>query len=206
MEKTILIGTGNPAKLGFFASLLKGSGYRLLSPADMHITQSPPENGKTPLENAQQKTLFYGQYAPVVFATDSGMRFDSLPADDPRQPGLHLRSPYGKRLTDEEMLAYYAGLVRGLGGSVLAYYQDAFALKVGDTIYPFEASREELLETAFTLRDTPVEKRVEGWPLDSISWDWFGVSFLDGGHAVTPQEAWGYLPRLRAFTWEKLGL
>ena len=196
---SILIGTSNPSKVGFFAALFDFSGFRLLTPKDLGIRDVPDETGVTPLQNAVEKAAFYARFHPVVCATDSGLFFDSIPPDDPRQPGLHLRSPYGRRLDDEEMLAYFAGLVRGLGGTVTAYYMDAFAFIIDGKVHTFESRREELLETAFILRDTPVSGRRPGWPLDSISFDQSGLSFLDPNR-TSAQQHWGYMPRLRQFT------
>ncbi|MBQ7486452.1 MAG: non-canonical purine NTP pyrophosphatase [Clostridia bacterium] len=198
-QSSVLIGTSNPSKVGFFTSLLDYPGIQCLTPGDLGIHDVPDETGTAPLENAIRKAEFYAHFHPVVCATDSGLFFDSIPPDDPRQPGLHLRSPYGHRLSDEEMLAYYAGLVRGLGGSVTAYYMDAFAFIVNGQLYTFEPLREELLKTAFTLRGTPVSARTPGWPLDSISFDQSGCSFTDPNR-VSAQQHWGYMPRLRACT------
>ena len=204
--KEILAGTTNPSKQLFFQHLFHGTQCRILTPAQLGIHEEPEETGRTPVENAMEKAMFYGCYAENVITTDSGMRWDELPADDSRQPGLHLRTPYGIRLSDEEMLAYYSGLIRGIGGKVTAYYLDAFAMKSGGRYLPFEPEREELLKTAFVMRAQPVEARMPGWPLDSLSFDQAGLSFLDPARGRNMQDQWGYMPRLRRTVLAVFGL
>ena len=157
------------------------------------------------MENAVLKAEFYGQYAPCAVCADSGLYFDELPLDDPRQPGLHIRTPQGKRLDDEEMIAYYADLVRSLGGKVTAYYLDGFALRMGENTYTFAATREECRARAFTMTDTPCAYRRPGWPLDSLSYDHDGKAFLDPERKQDAQQEWGFKARLKAFFREHLG-
>ena len=153
--RTILVGTSNPSKIRFFEQFIEQEDVRLVTPGELGIGESPEENGKTPVENAVMKAAFYGQYAERVVCADSGLYFDELPLDDPRQPGLHIRTPQGRRLDDEEMIAYYAQLVRSLGGKVTAYYIDGFALRVGEETHTFAATREECRARAFTMTDRP---------------------------------------------------
>ena len=204
----ILIGTTNPAKVKYFERLLEGIDAQCVTLRDLSITQEPQETGASPLENARIKAAFYAQYADVVLCADSGLYFDSLPLDDPRQPGLHIRTPQGgKSLDDDEMIAYYAQLVHSLGGKVRAYYMDAMALSLGGQLHDFVATREEVQDWAFDMVDVPCVWRREGWPLDSLSLEKDGRYFLDpaGHRSVLPQEKSGYWPRLRRFLQEKLG-
>lgn len=50
--------------------------------------------------------------ADAVICADSGLYFDSLPLDDPRQPGLHVRTPSGTRLGDEQMEKPYTARLK----------------------------------------------------------------------------------------------
>lgn len=165
----ILLGTTNPSKANRFRKLLTGYDAEFLTLGDMGITDEPAETGSTPAENAAIKAAFYGRYADRVICSDSGLYFDSLPMDDPRQPGLHVRSPEGVRLDDEEMIAYYSALIRSLGGRVTAYYADGIAVFGRGTVSVFSDTREKLLHSAFYMVDVPSEKRHPGWPLDSLS-------------------------------------
>ena len=202
----ILIGTTNPSKVGYFENLLEGCGAEFITLRDLGVTDEPQETGSTPRENAEIKAAFYGKYADIVICADSGLYFDSLSLDDPRQPGLHIRTPYGKRLDDMQMVEHYAALSHSLGGRVLAYYVDGCALKIGNRVYGFQATREEARANAFYLMDSPCEAMREGWPLDSISLDLDEVSFLDPQRDTIRQNSWSYKDRLRAFLKEKIGL
>lgn len=113
------------------------------------------------------KAAFYGRFYDRVICNDSGLYFDSIPLDDPRQPGLNIRTPSDKRLDDEEMIAYYSELVRSLGGKVLAYYLDGIAVYREGEIESFLDEQGKL--AAFYMVDTPSPNRTPGWPLDSLS-------------------------------------
>lgn len=206
--RDILIGTTNPSKVGYFETLLAGAPVRFVTPKDLEIDEDPEENGQTPVENAKIKAAFYGQYADAVICADSGLYFDGLALDDPRQPGLHVRTPGGcARLDDEQMIAYYTQLVHSLGGHALAYYLDGIAIKVGKEIFGFQATREEARAKAFYMLDHPCAcaNWQAGWPLDSLSMDIDKVPFLDPMRGI-PQMQSAYKARLRAFLLEKLGL
>lgn len=203
----ILIGTTNPSKVEQFAAMLSGFGVDFMTLSDLGITDEPTETGKTPQENAMIKAAFYGRYAQNVICADSGLYFDCLPLEDDRQPGLHIRTPDGgRRLDDEEMIAHYAQLVHNLGGSVMAYYLNGFAVKTDEQIHGFQWTREEAQLGAFYMLDTPRRERNPGWPLDSLSVDMKGVSFVDPQWEETPQLDWARESRLRTFLIEKLGL
>ena len=203
----ILIGTTNPSKVEYFAAMLSGFGIEFMTLGDLGIEDEPQETGKTPMENAMIKAAFYGRYAENVICADSGLYFDCLPLSDPRQPGLHIRTPDGKRrLDDEEMITHYAQLVHNLGGKALAYYLNGVAIKTGSETAGFQWTREEARLGAFYMLDTPCEARCPGWPLDSLSVTQEGISFTDPGWEDVPQLNWGRENRLRTFLMQKLGL
>lgn len=163
----VLIGTTNPAKVTRFEEFLPNSGIAYLTLKDLGITAEPEEGGNSPEENARIKAAFYGQFCDCVICNDSGLYFDSLPLDDPRQPGLNIRTPQGRRLDDEEMIAYYSALISELGGRVLAYYLDGIAVYRDGKIESF--LDEQGKAAAFYMVDTPSPNRHPGWPLDSLS-------------------------------------
>lgn len=163
----VLIGTTNPAKVTRFEEFLPNSGIAYLTLKDLGITAEPEEGGNSPEENARIKAAFYGQFCDCVICNDSGLYFDSLPLDDPRQPGLNIRTPQGRRLDDEEMIAYYSALISELGGKVLAYYLDGIAVYRDGKIESF--LDEQGKAAAFYMVDTPSPNRHPGWPLDSLS-------------------------------------
>lgn len=136
----LLYGTGNPAKLDAMKSRLENLGIELIGLNDLlaeRITvPKVPEDGDTPLENARQKaTAYYEIFKTPVFSCDSGLYFDNVP--DEVQPGVHVRNINGKCLSDEEMMEYYAGLVRQYG-NLRARYKNAICF-VMDENHIYEA-------------------------------------------------------------------
>ena len=163
----VLIGTTNPAKVKRFAEFLPDCGIEFLTLKDLGINDEPRETGSDPEQNARIKAAFYGQFCDRVICNDSGLYFDCLPLDDPRQPGLNIRTPQGRRLDDEEMIAYYGALIQSLGGKVLAYYLDGIAVYREGQVESW--LDEQGKAAAFYMVSRPSENRHPGWPLDSLS-------------------------------------
>jgi len=179
----ILIGTTNPSKVKLFSDALCGYNAEFCTLDELGIDCEPEETGSTPEENAVIKAKFYGQFTDFVICGDSGLYFDCLPLDDPRQPGLHIRTPGGKqRLNDEEMIAYYSQLVQSLGGRVLACYLNGIAVCSKGQIFSFAPSDELTRQSAFYMTAAPSDERHPGWPLDSLS------LYLDSGKYFTDKE------------------
>lgn len=179
----VLLGTTNPSKAKRFEALLNGCDIEFYTLKDLGIAQEPRETGKNPEENAVIKAKFYGAFFDIVICNDSGLYFDQLPLEDDRQPGLNIRTPRGgRRLDDEEMIRYYSDLIRSLGGRVLAYYLDGIAVNKKGRIFSFMEKGEAARAGAFYMVDTPSEKRLAGWPLDSLSLNRNTLTyFTDGG-------------------------
>lgn len=178
----VLLGTTNPSKVKRFSNLLEGCDIEFITLKDIKITEEPREDGATPEENAISKAKFYGQYFDVVICNDSGLYFEELALDDPRQPGLNIRTPMNmQRLSDEEMIEYYSKLVRTLGGKISAYYLDGIAVYNGGEIYSFMDPESAQKIGSFYMIDEASPKRFEGWPLDSLSINKeTGMYFVDG--------------------------
>ena len=166
----VLLGTTNPSKVKRFSNLLEGCDIEFITLKDIDITDEPKEDGATPEENAISKAKFYGQYFDIVICNDSGLYFEELALDDPRQPGLNIRTPMNMhRLSDDEMIKYYSELIGELGGKVSAYYLDGIAVYYHGEIYSFMDSEMAQKTGAFYMIDMASPKRFEGWPLDSLS-------------------------------------
>ena len=171
----ILIGTTNLSKVRRITEFLADTGARILTLADIeaavgHKLGEPDEVGATPEENARIKVAYYRKYHEPVICQDSGLYFDELPFDDPRQPGLNIRTPNGsKRLSDDEMIEYYSNLIESLGGRVTAYYLDSYAVSRRGNITSFMENSEMTRLGSFYMVSTPSEKRNPGWPLNSLS-------------------------------------
>ncbi len=179
----VLIGTTNPAKATRFEEFLPDSGIEFLTLKDLGITAEPEESGSSPEENARMKAAFYGQFCDRVICNDSGLYFDSIPIDDPRQPGLHIRTPQGRRLDDGEMIEYYSALISELGGKTLAYYLDGIAVYRDGRIESYVDERGKA--AAFYMVETPSPNRHPGWPLDSLSVNKSTMTyFVDHGNNI----------------------
>lgn len=184
--KKILIGTTNPSKIQGIRTLLKEYDVEFYTLNDFGIDTEPDETGTTPEENAALKATYYGQFFDLVICNDCGLFFEDLPLDDKRQPGLKIKSPQGKRLDDEEMVAYYSHLVHSLGGKCVAYYINGYAVyNQGKTVSFMEYDP----TSAFYMVDCPSARRHEGWPLDSLSIDKrTGLYFTDKKYTASDNE------------------
>ena len=169
----LLYGTGNPAKLSAMKSRLESLDIQLISLNDLRAEGKTipevPENGNTPLENARQKAVaYYEAFKMPVFSCDSGLYFDNVP--DEIQPGVHVRNVNGKCLSDEEMMEYYAGLVKQYG-NLTARYKNAICFVMDETNI-YEAMEPSMESEKFILTDVPHSTvRKKGFPLDSMSID-----------------------------------
>ena len=167
-QYVLVYATNNPAKLESMRTCLEPLGIELIGLKDVDTSISEVcENGKTPLENARTKALaYYKALRRPVFACDSGLYIDGLPEDE--QPGVHVRRVNGKRLSDNEITGYYAGIAAKLGGKAVARYRNAICLVLSDgEIY--EHFGDDISGEAFYLTSKPHSKRNEGFPLDCIS-------------------------------------
>lgn len=165
--RRVLYGTGNPAKLRAMREWLSALPIYIDGLDDS--TPPVPEEGKTVLENARQKAkAYYDAYRRPVFSCDSGLVLSGVPED--KNPGVHARRPGGRPLSDEEMIAYYAGLVQEYGqdGYLPARYQNAICLVLEDGTF-LEYDGEDICSDTFLLTDKPHSIHTPGWPLDSLS-------------------------------------
>ena len=125
------------------------------------------ESGDSPSENARIKAFsYYNVLKRPVFACDSGLYIDGLA--DEEQPGVHVRMIGGKRLSDQEMVDHYAEIAKRLGGKTVARYKNGICLIMGDDEV-YEHLGDDISGEAFYLVPAPHSKRVEGYPLDSLS-------------------------------------
>ena len=166
----ILYGTTNKGKLQAMKKAVEPLGIELIGLGD--IDSELPyinENGKTPLENAEMKAkAYYEAFHMPVFSCDSGLYFDELQEDE--QPGLHVRRVNGKELTDDEMIEYYASLAERHGGRITGRYRNAIYF-ILDEAHHYSSMDMSIATEPFLLGTKPHEKRVEGFPLDSLSID-----------------------------------
>lgn len=166
----ILYGTTNQAKLDSMKRITDVLGIELIGLNDLHKPlPNIVESGNNILENAEIKAKeYYNAFHIPVFSCDSGLYFDGLP--DELQPGTHTRRVHGKELNDEEMIEYYGNLAREHGGSITGRYRNAICFIVNETTV-FSSMDISLATEPFILAATPHPKRVEGFPIDSLSKD-----------------------------------
>lgn len=171
----LLYGTSNAGKLAMMRrSLAELSGIEIIGLKDIEAELQKSgrklpvieETGDTPLENARMKAkAYYHAFRIPVFSCDSGLYFDGLAPE--LQPGVHVRNVHGKRLTDEEMTAYYGGLAAKYG-DLTARYKNAVCF-VLDEAHIYESMDDSLSGEPFLLTAVPHPKRQEGFPLDCLS-------------------------------------
>lgn len=166
----ILYGTTNKGKLQAMKKALETFDIELISLVDVNSPlPNINENGTTPLENAELKArAYYEAFHMPVFSCDSGLYFDELEEDE--QPGLHVRRINGKELTDDEMIEYYASLAERHGGRITGRYRNAIYF-ILDEEHHYSSMDMSIATEPFVLGTVPHPKRVEGFPLDSLSID-----------------------------------
>lgn len=166
----ILYGTTNKGKLQAMKGAVKSLDIQLIGLNDLD-GELPciNENGNTPLENAQIKAkAYYEVFHMPVFSCDSGLYFDELKEEE--QPGIHVRRINGKELSDDEMIQYYASLARQYGGKITGRYRNAIYF-ISDENHHYSIMDMSIATEPFILVTEPHLKRVEGFPLDSLSID-----------------------------------
>lgn len=164
----LIYGTTNPAKLHLMRETLKGLPLTITGLGELeHLPDVKiDEAGSDPLENAtiKARTYFQALHEPV-FSCDTGLYFEGLP--DELQPGVHVRRVHGRTLSDDEMMAYYAGLARQYG-MLKARYCNAICVVLADG-REVKSSDESLSSEWFGLVETPCTGLQEGFPLDPLS-------------------------------------
>ena len=166
----ILLGTHNTAKVKYYEQILSGLDVALVTPGELHIVDTPREEGRNPKENAMIKAAFYGEYADYAIGQDAALYIRGLPFHDPRQPGLWVRrAPDGHERTDAEMIEDYAALAHSLGGRMTCFYLDGWAVCAHGVTKGFMDTGAVNDVYAFDMVDRPHEGRHPGWPLDSLS-------------------------------------
>ncbi|GLI57568.1 hypothetical protein PM10SUCC1_30820 [Propionigenium maris DSM 9537] len=166
--KKILYGTTNRAKIEHMREMLHGLGIEIVGLND--ICKDIPkviEDGGTPLENARKKAeRYFSEFGIPVFSCDSGLYLEGVKDDE--QPGVNVRRVKGRELSDEEMIEHYSDLARRNGGEVVGWYENAVYLKIDkDTSFGYQGP--EISSEKFIISEKPFDKRVKGFPLDSLS-------------------------------------
>jgi len=166
----ILYGTTNKGKLQAMEKAVKQLGIELIGLNDLDC-ELPLINecGESPLENAEIKArAYYEAFHMPVFSCDSGLYFDEITEEE--QPGIHVRRVNGKELNDDEMIQHYATLSQRYGGKITGRYRNAIYF-ILDEEHHYSSMDMSIATEPFILVTEPHAKRVEGFPLDSLSID-----------------------------------
>lgn len=166
----ILYGTTNQGKLQVLKKAVKSLDIEIISLNDLNCELPVIEEcGKTPLENAKIKAeAYFKAFQMPVFSCDSGLYFDELSEEE--QPGLFVRRVNDKELNDEEMILYYSALAKQHGGRLTGQYRNAIYFILDDK-HHYSSMDATMATQPFGLVEKPHEKRVKGFPLDSLSID-----------------------------------
>ena len=170
-DKTkILYGTTNKAKLDLMRRAVSTLEIEVIGLDDLDVKISDiPENGSTPLENAEIKARAYFEAFKIpVFSCDSGLYFDGLKDDE--QPGIYVRRVGGRELNDAEMTEHYAALSLRHGGNIIGRYRNAIYLILDEDRH-YSSMDISIATEPFILASRPHEKSVQGFPLDRLSKD-----------------------------------
>ena len=129
MERRILLGTANQAKISRFRAYLATLPIEILSPGDLGISTEVEEDGSTPQENAEIKARAYLAESNVpALAVDAGLTIEGFPSE--KQPGVFVRRirGTGEAVPDEEILEYYARELDRIGGQTVGRWEVGIAL------------------------------------------------------------------------------
>lgn len=107
----LLLGTNNPGKVREFRRLLDGSGFDLVTPADLDISLEVDETGTTYSENASLKAVAFARTANcIALADDSGIEVDALNG----KPGVYSARYGGPGLDDAARTALLVQELTGI--------------------------------------------------------------------------------------------
>lgn len=166
--KKIVFATNNKNKLAEIREMLAGTGFEVLSLADIGCHDDIPETAATLEGNALQKANYvYNKYATPCFADDTGLEVDALGGT----PGVYSARYAGGEGHDSE--ANMAKLLAELGGNSdrRARFRTVIALIEGGQEEP------KLFEGIVTGEITADRRGGEGFGYDPI--------FRPDGHAET---------------------
>jgi len=164
--KKVLFATGNPSKAKRFSKGLLDKGIEVITLKDIEKDIEINEDGKNAIENAIIKAKAYAEVVDMpVFAMDDNLYLENVPEE--KQPGVFVRRVNGKRLTGEEMLQHYTGLVKEYGKEGKLDCKWVYGMAVINE--KKEISTYTWEKGGFYFVEKISDKIRAGYPLDSIS-------------------------------------
>ena len=159
----VLFATKNPAKIKRYVNKLEQKGIKVLTLKDIDVKLEVEETGKNAIENAYLKAKSYYDVTGITtIGIDDTLFIEGL--SDEKQPGTNVRRVNGKELSDDEMIEYYTNLVKENGDKLVAKWVYGIVIYNGKEPKKYTWEKEQ-----FYLVDKPSEKRILGYPLNSIS-------------------------------------
>ena len=162
--KQVLLGSRNATRLGRFRHLLEPFGIALLGPSELDIELSVVESSDTPEGNATIKAKAYFEAAGLpTFSTDYSLFIDAFPPE--KQPGVLVGRILGNPGTapDDQLLDYYAGALREIGGESEASWIAAVVVVLApDRVFSRRLTERALFRSVRSTVVTP------GEPLSSL--------------------------------------
>lgn len=165
--KEIIFGTSNPAKITQVKGALAGLEIDIKGLDGFDNLPDVIEDGQTAQENARIKALAFAKATgKIVFSMDNALYLDGLSEDE--QPGINVRRIPGVegRPTDEQMLEYFAGVIKRLGNEIKGRWE--FAIAVANLKGIIE---EITICSPRFFRSQLSRKVVQGYPLESLQVD-----------------------------------
>ncbi len=164
----ILFGTTNQGKLDNMRKILGKIDIEVIGLNDLNLDiPFVDETGETPLENARLKSkAYFKAFGYPVFSYDSGLYFvDEVKV---KQPATYVRRYLGYEMNDDEMIEHYSRIAEDNGGKIKAQYINGISYVVNDEVC-YEYQGDEISVDPFYITSTPHSRRVDGFPLNSIS-------------------------------------
>ncbi len=167
LEKRLLLGTTNPAKVDSIRTALSSLPIKVLTLGDLNLKIEVKEDGLSTEKNAEMKARAYFAAARIpTLAIDGGLHIEKFPAE--KQPETFVKRIYGddRDPTNEELLDYYAGELDKVGGTSISTWRGAMVLAL---------SNEKVFFSTFTFDAILTSKRkgrvVPGAPLNALTID-----------------------------------
>lgn len=163
--KQIFFATENKSKIKRFESKLLKYNVKIVSIDDIDNKIEIEESGKDAVENAIIKAKAYSKIINIpILAMDDSLYIENIPKE--KQPGTHVRRVNGKKLDDDEMIAYYSKLAEKYGesGKLTCRWVYGIAIINKDKVATYTWNKND-----FYIVDTPSTKISPGYPLNSVS-------------------------------------
>jgi len=141
----LLAATRNRGKLKEIEKLFASGSLRvkLYFLPDFHITADCPETGKTFIENAVQKSLFYGKQVPDIYTVgdDSGLAVEALNG----RPGIYSSRYSGPDATDEKNIVKLLAQLQGIDNRKAKFVTAVCLSRNGQEIQTFTGEVEGII-------------------------------------------------------------